>query len=298
MSSAPRLTLRKPGASRPSETPPPTPPPPPAEPPVSAHALRHLRAKCAQLERALQLATAAARTGDAAVAEAVTALDSGRERVARCAAAAPSEELRALESALDSSAARLRGRASQAGSEVWQTPFQPAGGNRFLAQAAEAGGWGAEPRPTSVSDALCSPLVHVQAARVAALEELLSELAPLLQDVAARLGEGSLETIAHQATDQAARQLAELAALAPSRGYLYGAPPPPRAPSRPAPARVAASKPAGKPPPDAAAAAALRRVIAAGDAVAAAPTEAGLKSLVALLAENRGQLLALAEALH
>ena len=260
-----RLQLRKPvppGAPSPTPSTPPAaasrPAPAAAQPePATEHSLRFLRARAAQLERQVALASAEVRSRDALVADAVAALDGVRGLACSAAAARSPEEaqplLRELDAFTRSTLAKVleRGCAAAGDEEEqlrWLVPFEPAAGNRFLTPAPAPGAWGGGERVTVAGAASGEARALVQGALVAALEERLTALAPALAALAPELG---AEPLAAQ-VDAAARELAELAALSPTRGFLFGGAAQPRGAARPAaapkkaamPARAAAAAPA------------------------------------------------------
>jgi hypothetical protein len=226
---------------------------------VTEHSLRFLRARAAQLERQVALASAEVRSRDALVADAVAALDSVRGLACSAAAARSPEEaqplLRELDAFTRTTLAKVleRGCAASGDGEQeqtrWLVPFEPAGGNRFLTPPPAAGAWGGDERVTVAGAASGEARALVQGALVARLEESLTSLAPALAALAHELGADALAA----QVDAAARELAELAALSPTRGFLFGAPAQPRGTPAPRPAAVARKTPvraaAAAPPP-------------------------------------------------
>lgn len=261
------LQLRKPVPPGAPSAPPATPPGAAARPapdaslpePVTEHALRFLRARAAQLERQVSLACAEVRSRDAVVADAVAALDGVRE-LARAAAGARSPEeaapaLRELDAFARSTLAKCLERGCALGGDDeprWLVAFTPAAGNRFLTPAPAAGAWDSGASATVAGAASGEARALVQGARVAALEESLVSLAPALAQLAQQ--RGCDDALAAQ-VDAAARELAELAALSPTRGFLFGSPAQPRSvtarpapPKKPAAPRAApAAAPGAKP---------------------------------------------------
>jgi hypothetical protein len=265
------LQLRKPVPPGAPSAPPSTPPAAAAarpaaasEPePVTDHALRFLRARAAQLERQVSLACAEVRSRDALVADAVAALDGVRELAHAAAGARSPEEaqpaLRQLDAFARSTLAKCLERGCALGGDEeprWLVPFTPAAGNRFLTPAPAAGAWDSGASVTVAGAASGEARALVQGARVAALEEMLVSLAPALAQLAQQ--RGCDDALAAQ-VDAAARQLAELAALSPTRGFLFGSPaaqprsgaarpaPPKKPAALRAPAPAAAAAPGAKP---------------------------------------------------
>jgi hypothetical protein len=248
------LQLRKPVPPGAPSAPPSTPPAAAAARPAAAsepervtdHALRFLRARAAQLERQVSLACAEVRSRDALVADAVAALDGVRELAHTAAGARSPEEaqpaLRQLDAFARSTLAKCLERGCALGGDEeprWLVPFTPAAGNHFLTPAPAAGAWDSGASATVAGAASGEARALVQGARVAALEEMLVSLAPELAQLAQQ--RGCDDALAAQ-VDAAARQLAELAALSPTRGFLFGSPAQPRSgAARPAPPKKPAA---------------------------------------------------------
>lgn len=259
-----RLLLRKPAP--PGGTPSSTPSAPSAVPrpdaaarpeAVTDHALRFLRARAAQLERQVALASAEVRSRDALVADAVAALDGVRSLALNAGSARSAEEaqplLRELDAFARSTLSRCLERGCAASQEEtrWLVDFEPAAGNRFLTPAPSAGSWNSGERATVAGAASGEARALVQGALVASLEERLVSLAPALSSLAQQLG--AEEALLAAQVDALARELAELAALSPTRGFLFGSA---AQPGRAAP-RPAAAAPKRAPPSRAAAPAAV-----------------------------------------
>jgi hypothetical protein len=271
-----------------------TPPPcysQPTEPPVTDFALKLLRARAAQLERQVVLATSDVKSRDCLVADAVAAVNGIRAHAASAAGARSLEEAQAALRELDAYACAAVGKclakndaAARDDAPQWEVPFTPAGGNKFLTPAPAACSFGGsgDGGVTVAGAAWGEARAMVQGAKVAELEEHLCSLAPELDALAARLtGEVDLGLAdAAMQVDTVARALAQLAALSPTRGFLFGAAAQPR---RGAPAR----KPGAKAAPGATPA---RKPGAAGGAAAApaaASSSAAASSVSASAAKGR-----------
>jgi hypothetical protein len=272
-----------------------TPPPcysQPTEPPVTDFALKLLRAKAAQLERQVVLATSDVKARDCLVADAVAAVNGIRAHAASAAGARSLEEaqsaLRELDAYARAAVAKCLAKNDAATQDEpqWEVPFTPAGGNKFLTPAPAScsfGGNGGDGGVTVTGAAWGEARSMIQGAKVAELEEHLCSLAPELDALAARLtGEVDLGLAdAAMQVDTVARALAQLAALSPTRGFLFGAAAQPRRGAPPA------RKPGAKAAPGAAPPARRAGAAAGGGSAAGSSSSAAAASVSASAAKGR-----------
>ena len=244
------LKLRKPAVPVQPDTAasprsPKTPPVPVAAGPETATALsaRLARAKAAQLERQLALLQSTLDAKDALVADALAL-------AARCAELAEAASLTGVPPAQAAAAAvelgrfasreaaKLSTRHADAPAAEWRVAHVACAGNPFLQAATKGGsggggggGWDADETLSVASLSLGGGRALVEGARVVRLEESLLELAPLLSVLQQRLAAaktaegdalGDISAAVEAAAEAAGRELSWLAAVAPTRGYLFG----------------------------------------------------------------------------
>lgn len=275
------LRLRKPAAPESPLASAPAPasvkaPSPPPESGGAAFALpaRLYRARAAQLERQLSLLSGSLEARDAAVVGAAALARRCAEMAAAVAATPSPHGMAAAAQELAVFAAREAGRvelrAADGLSAEWRLAFMPAAGNPFLAAARSSRGWdwgaGGGDNPSVADIASGAAAAVVDGARVALLEQELSELSPVLAALRARLAAAStaegdaLDDAAAAAAplvEAASTALAQLAQLAPARGgVLFGSAAaalgrqPQQLPVRPQPQRpLAAATPHARGPP-------------------------------------------------